>query len=419
MKILIYGINFAPEPTGIGKYSGEMAAWLASQGHEVRVVTAPPYYPAWKIGNGYRASAWLKEVWQGVSVWRCPLWVPTSPGGSRRVLHLLSFAASSFPVMLRQVAWRPDLVWMAAPAFACAPCALLTAKLSGAPAWLHVQDYEVDVAFDMGLLKGAWVRRLVTGVERWLLRRFNVVSSISQRMLRKAADKGVAPERIVSFPNWVDIDAITPFHGRSPYRDELGISDDQVVALFSGTLGAKQGLHLLPEAARRLASSHPQVVFVICGDGQMKAQLLAATQDLPNVKHLPLQAKERLPELLGMADMHLLPQDPDVADLVMPSKLTAMLSSGRPVVSTAKPESEVALVVAHCGLLSAPGNAAVLAGNIGELAGDAARRAALGAAAREYAVNHLGTERVLQQFTRHWTAAAQGSTATPAASEAR
>ncbi|MCF6337253.1 MAG: colanic acid biosynthesis glycosyltransferase WcaI, partial [Gammaproteobacteria bacterium] len=42
MKILIYGINFSPELTGIGKYSGEMAAWLTSRGHEVRVVTAPP-----------------------------------------------------------------------------------------------------------------------------------------------------------------------------------------------------------------------------------------------------------------------------------------------------------------------------------------------------------------------------------------
>lgn len=398
MKILIYGINFAPEPTGIGKYTGEMAAWLAAQGHEVRVVTAPPYYPAWQVGEGYRAGAYQRESWQGATVWRCPLWVPKEPGGSRRVLHLLSFALSSLPVVLRQAFWRPDVVWTAAPAFACTPGALLAAKLSGAPAWLHVQDYEVDVAFDMGLLRGQLVRRLVTSVERWLLQRFEVVSSISQRMLQRAADKGVEPSRIVAFPNWVDIDAVTPLQGRSPYRDELGLSDDQVVALFSGTLGAKQGLHLLPEAARLLAGSHPQVVFVICGDGQMKAQLLAATADLPNVKHLPLQPKARLPELLGMADIHLLPQDPDVADLVMPSKLTAMLSSGRPVVTTAKPGSEVALVVGGCGLVSKPGDPRALAESIAELAIQAQLRMELGAKARSYAVEHLSAERVLSDF---------------------
>lgn len=54
MRILIYSVNFAPEPTGIGKYSGEMAAWLAERGDEVRVIAAPPYYPAWKRDPGYR-----------------------------------------------------------------------------------------------------------------------------------------------------------------------------------------------------------------------------------------------------------------------------------------------------------------------------------------------------------------------------
>jgi colanic acid biosynthesis glycosyl transferase WcaI len=54
MKIRLYGLNFAPELTGIGKYTGEMAAWLAARGHEVRVVTAPPYYPAWKVSEGFK-----------------------------------------------------------------------------------------------------------------------------------------------------------------------------------------------------------------------------------------------------------------------------------------------------------------------------------------------------------------------------
>jgi len=53
LRILIYGINYAPELTGIGKYSGEMAEWLTAQGHEVIVITAPPYYPQWEVLNGY------------------------------------------------------------------------------------------------------------------------------------------------------------------------------------------------------------------------------------------------------------------------------------------------------------------------------------------------------------------------------
>ena len=85
MKLLVYGINFAPELTGIGKYTGEMAQWLAAAGHEVRVITAPPYYPAWKVGAGYSGRWWRREAWQGVDVWRCPLWVPQRPGGAKRL----------------------------------------------------------------------------------------------------------------------------------------------------------------------------------------------------------------------------------------------------------------------------------------------------------------------------------------------
>src|ERR1700745_443166 len=55
LRILLHGINYSPELTGIGKYSGEMAEWLAAHGHDVRVVTAPPYYPAWKVRKDYNA----------------------------------------------------------------------------------------------------------------------------------------------------------------------------------------------------------------------------------------------------------------------------------------------------------------------------------------------------------------------------
>ena len=52
MRILIHGINFSPELTGIGKYTGELAEWLSEE-NEVRVISSPPYYPEWKIKEKY------------------------------------------------------------------------------------------------------------------------------------------------------------------------------------------------------------------------------------------------------------------------------------------------------------------------------------------------------------------------------
>lgn len=109
MKILIYGLNYAPELTGVGKYTAEMAALLASRGHEVRVVCAPPYYPEWHVADNYTSWQYQRETRDGVTIWRAPLWVPTHPNGLKRMLHLMSFAASSLPLLARQILWRPQV----------------------------------------------------------------------------------------------------------------------------------------------------------------------------------------------------------------------------------------------------------------------------------------------------------------------
>lgn len=397
MKILIYGINFAPELTGIGKYSGEMAAWLADAGHDVRVLTAPPHYPDWKVWPGYSSFGYRHESLGKVQVVRAPLWVPRRVTGLKRLVHLASFAASSAPALFAQWRWKPDVVWLTEPPLVCAPAALLFGSLRGSATWLHVQDYEVDAAFELGVLKNRRLRRWAEAADRWIMRRFDRVSSISQRMLERARSKGVAGERIVAFPNWVDVEAIRPLSGRSPYRDELGLPDDAVVALYSGNMGGKQGLEFLGEAARELADD-PSIQFVFCGNGQGRAELEAQCQGLTNVRFLDLQPVERLGDLLGLADIHLLPQRAGAADLVMPSKLTGMLSSGRPVIATAEPTTELGQVVQQCGAIVPPGQSGRLAQALQALAADKALRQELGLKARRYAEEMLARPAVLGRF---------------------
>jgi colanic acid biosynthesis glycosyl transferase WcaI len=393
MRILIYTANFAPEPTGIGKYSGEMATWLAERGHEVRVVAAPPYYPNWKVEQKYLWPPFRREQWRGVDVWRAPLWVPKSPSGLTRLLHLLSFAITSFPVMIWQIGWRPDLVLTVAPAFVCAPAGLLTARLCRAKAWLHLQDFEVDVAFRMGLLKGKLLQRIVLRIERWVLRRFDTVSTISGRMIERLLTKGVAQTQTRYFPNWVDIRRIRPMPQGS-FRFKLGISPDAIVVLFSGSLGGKQGLSVIPEAAVLLAARE-DIVFVVCGDGVMKPSLEIAATGSPNVHLLPLQPSGRLADLLAMADVHLLTQSPDAADLVLPSKLSGMLASGRPVIATCRSGTEISEIVSQCGVVVEPENAAQLARAIVKLADDRQLRFELGHRARSFAEANFERDAVL------------------------
>jgi colanic acid biosynthesis glycosyl transferase WcaI len=449
VRILIYGINFAPELVGTGKSTGEMAEWLAARGHEVRAVTAPPFNPAWQVASGYsawrysresystrsagergshelaavgasrsashlvslHASAEMPEVLsaeaeEGLSsdapsgtltVFRCPVWVPRRPSAAKRVLHLASFALSSSLIMLRQVSWKPEVVLVVEPTLFCAPAAWLTGRLSGAKTWLHVQDFEADAGFEMGLLRSRTLRSLVGALEKQCMSGFDRVSTISEKMLMKLPQKGVASSRSVLFRNWVDTSLIFPLSRPTPLRAEWGISQEEVVALYSGTMGHKQGLKLLADTAQILAPRQT-LRFIFCGEGPGKPALAALAAQLPNVQLFPIQPRERLNDLLNLADIHLLPQRADAADLVMPSKLTGMLASGRPVVATARAGTQLAQVVEGRGLVVPPGDASAFSAAIARLTDSPGLREALGRSARAYAISDLAKEKVLSRF---------------------
>jgi colanic acid biosynthesis glycosyl transferase WcaI len=398
MKIVLVSMNFSPELTGIGKYSGEMADGLIARGHEVSVVCAPPYYPTWEVASGHSGASYrVEQPKPGLTVYRCPIWIPKRLGGLTRLLHLASFALSSMPVVLKLVGWQPRVVLVVAPGFFCAPVAWLAARLAGAKAWLHIQDFEIDAAFELGLLKQPWLRSMAKRAERVMLRRFDAVSTISSRMLRLLAAKGVPMQKTEMLPNWVDASALSSADGSVELRQSLGIDPEQIVCLFSGTINRKQGLGVLVEAAR-LLSTDPRVVIVICGNGEMRASLEDAARSLPNVRFIDLMPAARLSALLNMADIHLLPQLRGAADLVMPSKLGGMLASGRPVIASAMPGTEIASIVISCGLLTEPECAEDFAQAIATLAVDAERRHRLGANGRAYARRVLDSKGIFDRL---------------------
>lgn len=402
MRILTYSINFSPELTGIGKYTGEMAKWLASRGHEVRVVTAPPHYPQWRVFPGYSSWRYRRETIAkygegSLEVLRCPVWVPDSPRAWKRILHLASFSVSSLPVLAKQLFWRPEVVLLIAPPFFCSPQTLCLARLSGALAWLHVQDFEVDAAFQLKDFSGSGLRRAVHFLEGRLMRNFDRASAISDRMVQRLSEKGVDRARTMVFPNWVDGETIRPLGTPNVLRSELGIPDSTIVALYSGSIGKKQGLDLLFHACQRL-TTRTDIRFVFCVEGPGRDRFVHLAEQSPNVTVLPLQSTERLNELLNLADIHLLPQLADAADLVMPSKLTGMMASGRAVLATAHQGTQLAAVLEGRGLITPPGDVDAMVASLVQLAEDANLRRRLGSEAREYALLHMDRDSILTKF---------------------
>ena len=345
MKILVYGINYSPELTGIGKYTGEMVEWMASQGHEVRVITAPPYYPEWQVGKHY--SSWRYRREEGAAtVWRCPLYVPKQPSTLKRLIHLGSFALSSFFPLMAQRRWKPDRIIGVVPTLFCTPGMRLLGKLSGARTLLHIQDYEVDAMLGLGMAgkgKGGKVARLASAFERSGLHNVDYVSTISRSMMNKAQEKGVAAEKVIFFPNWSEV---ARFRDVAPadvaaLRAQLGLAEAHKIVLYSGNIGEKQGLENVIDAAAALSDKPWQFVIVGQGGGKARLEKMARERGLQNIQFFPLQSYDALPALLKMGDCHLVVQKRGAADAVLPSKLTNILAVGGNAVITAEAHTEL------------------------------------------------------------------------------
>jgi colanic acid biosynthesis glycosyl transferase WcaI len=372
MRAIIWGINYAPEPTGIGPYTAELAEFLAGRGWQVEAVVGFPYYPAWRRRPEDRGRLYRAETIRGVAVHRCALYVPRRLSAARRVLHELSFAAASLPRLLRLP--RADVYVVASPPLGLGPLAWLVTRLKRSRYLFHVQDLQPDSAAGLGMMRPGLLLRLLYAVERFTYARAEAVSAISGGMAAAIAAKGVPAGKVVLLPNWLR-PAAAPAAG--DFRARHGIAPGALLAVYAGNLGRKQGLSILLDAAAQLARAEPAgrpVAIVIAGDGAGRAELAArlAAAPLPGVRLLPLLDEADYRALLRAADLALVTQLAGTGQVCFPSKLLSVLAAGLPAVCVCDPTSDLARAVGEGGFgcWVPSGDAAALAAALAAAAQD-------------------------------------------------
>jgi colanic acid biosynthesis glycosyl transferase WcaI len=213
--------------------------------------------------------------------------------------------------------------------------------------------------------------------------------------------KRISEDRVRLFPNWADTEFVRPLQRDDEIRREFGAGPDDVLVLHAGNMGEKQGLELILDAAERLRE-RPEIKFAMVGAGAARERLqqMADKRRLDNLRFYPLQPLERLPLMLAAGDVHLVVQRREAADLVMPSKLTNILSAGRASIATVDPNTAVHEVLNDhdCGVTIPPESATELAASIVALADDVGLRERLERNARRYAESHLQKDRLLSNF---------------------
>ena len=399
MKILIYGLHFKPDLIGIGKYTGEMSDWLFKSGHKIRVITAPSYYPEWKLKQRF---LWYKKKDNPYLIWRCPIYVPSQPKGFTRLIHLLSFAISSIPILIKNITWKPDFIISIEPPFFATPFALLYSKLTNSKTILHIQDLEIDAAYSLNILKKGFFYKIIKKIEKFIFNKFNIISTISPMMKKQIIQKDIQQDKIYILPNWTDTEKIHPSINNKYLRNRLSIKPKQKIILYSGNIGEKQNLKSVINIAEKMQTDNNRCIFLIVGDGAAKKRLVedVKNRNITNIIFLPLQPVEDLGALLTMADIHLVTQDKNISDYVLPSKLTNILSAGGVSIISASPETQLSeLVNKHrLGYLIKPESESELFEAINHLLTNKSEYTSIGTKARKYAEKYLSKDKILSNF---------------------
>jgi colanic acid biosynthesis glycosyl transferase WcaI len=405
-RLLLISYNFYPEPTGIGKYNGEMISWFVSQGYDCTVITSYPYYPYWKIQEPYYKKRFWYTIEKSVDaksggslrIYRCPQYVPAKPSGVKRIiLDLTFFLSAALPLLRLLFSKKFDYVLTIAPSFQIGLLGVLFRKFQGSKFLYHIQDLQIEAAQDLKMIQSPKVINVLFKLENYILNRSDVVSTISPGMVAKV--KAKTKKDVLLFPNWTDTNSFYPVKNKSNLKKEFSYLPSDKIVLYSGAIGEKQGLDSILNIADQLRTV-TNLKFIICGSGPYKKELqnLADQLKLQNVNFMPLQDHSKFNDFLNLADVHLVIQKASASDLVMPSKLTTILAVGGLAIITANQGSGLhSLVNEHnIGVLVEAENTnslkecilKVIHGDYSEIAGNA----------RKYAEAYLSTEEVLRSY---------------------
>ena len=395
-SILLVGINYWPEKTGNAPYTTALAEHLVSHGSCVSVITGMPYYPQWRIHNGYQGRLRLRENIRGVAVRRFRQYVPETQSASRRALFELTFLLHALPFIRTR---PPDVVLGVVPSLSGGLLAAAAAKRYGVGLGLIVQDLVGPGAAQSGIPGGGKVARTTQALEGWVARKADGIAIVAEGFRPYLERLGVEPVRIRRVRNWTHVGRAVRTSEET--RTRLGLPRHAFVCLHAGNMGFKQGLENIAACAQ-LAQHDADLLFVFVGDGNQRAHLEQLARGLPNVRFLPPQSEEEFPNVLAAADVLLVNQRPSVTDMALPGKLTSYFASGRPVVAAVAPGSETESEVngAGAGLVVEAGAPQLLLGAIQALAANRPWGDELGQRGRAYADGHLTAPAALANLER-------------------
>ena len=397
MRLLILSIRYAPEFTSNAIVITGLAEHLAARGHVVTVLAGTPHYQLPRIPPGYWWRPFRREIRAGVKVIRC--WAfPKSEGKAAKFLNYASFTLTSLIGDL--FAGRPEAVLIVSPPFWLGFNGLLLRVFRRCAVIYNAQDLFPDAYLASQELRAGWLARAMSGLVTRIYRASDRITVITGSFVEAIAGRGINRGKVVIIPNFVDTTAVTPLPRANSFRRRYAL-DDQFVVMYAGNIGYTHGSELLVDAAEKLAVI-PDLLILIIGGGSKQADLarLARERRLANVRFLPTQPREVLPEMLATADVFVLTSKPGVGTTSFPGRIYNFLLAARPVVASVDENSDLAQVLRSggAGIITAPENVEDFCQALTTLYHDAALRERLGRSGAEFMARHYSAQGVVDQY---------------------
>lgn len=396
MKILLLTQWFDPEPTFKGLL---FAQALKEQGHDVEVLTGFPNYPGGKVYEGYKIRAYQKDVIDGITIHRAPLYPSHDSSAIKRVLNYLSFAIGTFFVGLIKTK-NIDVIYSYHPPLTTTLSAYLLGLFKRVPFVIDVQDLWPDTLSATGMVKNKKALFLVGKVCDFIYKKAAKIVVLSPGFKERIESRGVSKDKVETIYNWCNEPLLNDFHESTVKLPDNG----NLNLVFAGNLGFAQGLPTIVDAAEILQNNEVNVNIILLGDGVAKSKAIEESEfkGLKNVYFIPRVPMQQVGGLLAKSDMLLVHLTNDeLFKITVPSRTQAYLAMGKPIIMGVAGDAADLITKSGSGIICEPDNSISLAASIEKLSQlPDSKREEMGINGRNFYYENLSLKIGVSKFIR-------------------
>ena len=399
MNIIILTQYFAPETGAPQNRLFELAKFLKDKGDSVKIITANPSYPKSKVFEGYENNFYSKEIFQGIEVHRCWIFVSKSSRILIRLVNYFSFAISSFFIGLKFINKNTDLIICESPPLFLGMTAVFLKKIKKVKLLFNVSDLWPKTAVDLGIIHNKIIIRLSIFLEEWIYNNSDLISCQTNGIKEDICSR-IDSKSLFWYKNGYNFSNIIE-EVENNWRSENNFNIDDFIILYAGIIGHAQGLEVCLKAANELKQDN-SIKFVIIGSGPRldELKMIKNKLNLSNVVFLGHVNKNKLHDIIPQIDAGIVPlKKLAIFEGAIPSKIFDILGNKKPIILGVQGEAKkIFIEAAKGGVFYEPENHYDLKEKILELKSNRSNAAALGINGYCYIKKEFDTSKILEKF---------------------